>query len=130
MNSEEARIFQDLTFLVVDHDVQIPLPDGNRNLLNTTLVSFCESLKNANGDMGLSRKATRGRMIAANTPTETKCRLDLLRQIHGCAWAGNIKFVSRGPSGAQRNRYFTKRVRCDLGRNHFMDKKQPEREAL
>ena len=46
MNSEEARMFENLAVPVVDHDVEIPLPDGNGNLLSLQIVSFYVSLKN------------------------------------------------------------------------------------
>ena len=124
MNSEEARMLQDLAFPVVEHEVVIPLPSSN--LLSIPIVSFYVTVKNGNGEMAYSRQATRRRMIPATSPAEPDNWMDVLRQIQVWVWNGNIKLVSLGSSGAQRNRYFLKRLRYDLGRHHRQNKKKAE----
>ena len=128
MNSEEARMFENLAVPVVDHDVEIPLPDGNGNLLSLQIVSFYVSLKDENGDMVFGRQATQGRMIPTNIQAEPQHWMELLRQLQHWARAGNIMLVSKGSRGG--NRYFTKRLRCDLGKNTRKDNKQPIREVM
>ena len=129
MNSEEARIFQDLAVPVVYHAVEIPLPDGNGNLLSLQIVSFYVSLKDENGDMVFGRQATQGRMIPTNIQADPEHWTELLRQVQHWAWAGNIMLVSEGYRGYG-NRYFSKHLRCDLGKNIRKDNKQPTREVM
>ena len=121
-------MFENLAVPVVDHDVEIPLPNGNGNLLSLPIVSFYVSLKDENGDMVFGRQATQGRMIPTNIQAEPQHWMELLRKVQHWSWAGNIMPVSKGSRGG--NRYFTKRLRCDLGKNIRKDNKQPTREVM
>ena len=121
-------MFENLAVPVVDHDVEIPLPNGNGNLLSLPTVSFYVSLKGENGDMVFGRQATQGRMIPTNIQAEPQHWMELLRKVQHWAWSGNIMLVSEGSRGG--NRYFSKRIRCDLGNNIRKDNKQPTREVM
>ena len=94
MNSEEARMFENLAVPVVDHDVEIPLPNGNGNLLSLPIVSFYVSYKGENGDMVFGRKATNprphdpnehsGRTPALDGTSQKSTALVLGRQHYAC----------------------------------------------
>ena len=72
MNSEEAVVFQDWLFPVVNHKAYIPLPERIYALLSIPASRFNATLKNTNGDMAHSRQATRSRMVPHDHPSRTR----------------------------------------------------------